>query len=114
MSFIKKTTSMISLSSMDKDPDDKVKYFWVVDSSIMENNFKNQTKCRHCNTVDVLLGTFSESNGQWEWDKGNFRHQDMGSVIDFIKKNGSIKNEYDTDIFKESFIEHAFLLKNKI
>ena len=105
---------MLSLSSMDKEPDDKVKYFWIIDSNLMKNTFKNQTKCKHCSTVDVLLGTFSESSGQWEWDRGNFRHQDIDSVLNFIMNNGLIKNEYDTDICKKSFVEHACLVKNKI
>jgi len=99
---------------MDKESDDRVKYFLVIDGSSMKNTFKNQTKCRHCDKVDVLLGTFSESSGQWEWDKANFRHQDMDSVLDFIMNNGMIKNEYNTDIYKKSFIEHASLVKNKI
>lgn len=114
MSFIRKTTSMLSLSSMDKELDDRIKYFLVIDGSVLKNTFKNQTICKHCGMVDVLLGTFSESSGQWEWDRANFKHQDMDSVLDFIKIYGEIKNEYDTRICKNNFIEHASLTKNKI
>lgn len=105
MSFIRKTTSLLSLGSFDND--DKIEYYLIVDKNSMDNTFKNQKHCRHCNKIDILLGTYSESNGRWEWNKSNFKYCGMDRMIQFIGECGNVENEFGTKIEINNFLDHV-------
>lgn len=109
MSFIKKTTSLLSLSSAEND--DKIEYYLIVDKKLVKNMFKNQKYCRHCDKIDILLGTYSESNGRWEWNKSNFKYQDMSKIIQLIRDCGNVENEFGTRIQINNFLEHVINVK---